>query len=111
MLPASRPFKLPSAIGWTVNLIGITWTVFTTVLFLFPPEALLTGSNMNYAVAALGVLALLASLDWIFDGRKNYHGPRLPSDEVLTGSDQKGDAVGLDEQNITLEMRENASSS
>jgi choline transport protein len=62
MLPSSRPFKLPSLVGWTANLvrcpprgfvhlltmkIGIAYVLVTTVLFLFPPELPVTGSNMS----------------------------------------------------------------
>jgi amino acid permease (GABA permease) len=72
MLPASRPFKLPSALGWVANVVGILWTVFTTVLFLFPPEAHVTPTNMNYAIAALTVLFVIALLHWVFDGRKHF---------------------------------------
>ncbi|KAL6898435.1 amino acid/polyamine transporter I [Trichoderma evansii] len=79
MLPDSRPFKMHNTLGWIANIIGIVWTIITTVLFLFPPEPQVTPSNMNYAVAALGILFLIATFQWIFDGRKNYKGPQLPS--------------------------------
>ncbi|RAL58597.1 hypothetical protein DID88_003957 [Monilinia fructigena] len=39
--------------GWTCNLIGIAYVMVTTVLFLFPPELPVTGSNMNYCVSSL----------------------------------------------------------
>lgn len=32
------------------------FTIFTTVFFLFPPELPVTGENMNYAVAVLGII-------------------------------------------------------
>jgi choline transport protein len=65
MLPDSRPFKLPPLLGWTANLvsclyyfqrdimlignlkIGIGYVIITTVLFLFPPDLPVTGSNMS----------------------------------------------------------------
>ena len=34
-------------IGWVANLIGIAYTIVTTVLFLFPPELPVTSSNMS----------------------------------------------------------------
>ena len=60
MLPEDRAFKLPGAIGWVLNLVGIAWTILTTVLFVFPPETPVTSNNMNYAVAAFGVILLIA---------------------------------------------------
>jgi choline transport protein len=46
MLPP-RAFALPSAVGWFANLLGLTYTIITTVLFLFPPELPVTTSNMS----------------------------------------------------------------
>jgi hypothetical protein len=47
MLPKSRLFKLNNFVGWTVNLIGIAWTVLITVLFLFQPETPLGGPLLH----------------------------------------------------------------
>ena len=60
MLPEDRAFKLPGVIGWILNLVGIAWTILTTVLFVFPPETPVTSNNMNYAIAAFGVILLIA---------------------------------------------------
>lgn len=46
MLPP-RPFVLPGVLGWIANLIGISYVIVTTVLFLFPPDLPVTGSNMS----------------------------------------------------------------
>lgn len=46
MLP-SRPFVLPGILGWLANGIGISYVIVTTVLFLFPPDLPVTGSNMS----------------------------------------------------------------
>ncbi|KAI1490938.1 amino acid/polyamine transporter I [Biscogniauxia mediterranea] len=75
MLPDSRDFKLPGAVGWIMNLVGIAWTILTTVLFVFPPELPVTSENMNYCVVAFGVILLISGVTWIFDGRKHYKGP------------------------------------
>ncbi|CAK7206124.1 hypothetical protein SEUCBS139899_008908 [Sporothrix eucalyptigena] len=77
MLPESRPFKLNNFFGWTVNIVGIAWTLLTTVLFLFPPEMPVTPTNMNYCIVAFGVILIITVLQWIFDGRKNYTGPQV----------------------------------
>jgi len=65
--------------------VGIAWTILTTVLFVFPPETPVTSENMNYAVAAFGVILLISGMTWIIDGRKNYRGPRLDVEGLVAG--------------------------
>jgi hypothetical protein len=67
-------------------LVGIAWTVLTTVLFVFPPELPVTPDNMNYCIVAFGVILLIAGGTWVFDGRKNYKGPRIDVDGMLNGA-------------------------
>ncbi|CAJ2504659.1 Uu.00g120530.m01.CDS01 [Anthostomella pinea] len=82
MLPPTRSFKLPEPVGWVMNLVGIAWAILTTVLFVFPPELPVTPDNMNYCIAAFGVILFIAGMTWIFDGRKHYTGPHV---ELLNG--------------------------
>ncbi|KAJ9656043.1 hypothetical protein H2198_005203 [Neophaeococcomyces mojaviensis] len=72
-----RAFALPEWLGWTVNIIGLVYTILTTVLFLFPPFLPVTGSTMNYCVVAFGIILLISVIQWFTDGRKNYEGPRV----------------------------------
>lgn len=46
MLP-QRPFALPNAVGWAANIIGLAYTILTTVLFIFPPLLPVTPTNMS----------------------------------------------------------------
>ncbi|KAK0718515.1 amino acid/polyamine transporter I [Lasiosphaeria miniovina] len=85
MLPPTRAFKLPEWLGWTCNLVGIAWTVLTTVLFVFPPELPVTPDNMNYCIVAFGVILLISGTTWLVDGRKNYKEPRLDVQGMLNG--------------------------
>lgn len=85
MLPENRPFKLGPVMGWTMNLIGIAWTVLTTVLFVFPPVEQVTGDNMNYCIVAFGIILLIATGQWVFDGRKNYTGPNIDTEALIQG--------------------------
>lgn len=41
---------------------------------------------MNYAIAAFGVILLIAGGTWIFDGRKNYHGPQVNVESLMQGT-------------------------
>ncbi|RHZ65337.1 GABA permease GabA [Aspergillus thermomutatus] len=83
MLP-ERPFVLPNLVGWIANAISLAYIAVTTVLFLFPPELPVSGSNMNYCVAAFGIIIVISTIQWFVDGRKNFTGPRTDMD-ILTG--------------------------
>lgn len=77
--PASFPaptMLLPHWLGTTVNVIAVTFTSFTTVFFLFPPEVPATAANMNYAVAVFGLIFLVAAVTWFAKARHVYTGPR-----------------------------------
>lgn len=93
MLPPNRAFKLSGAVGWTMNLVGIAWTILTTVLFVFPPEIPVTSENMNYCIVAFGVILLIAVVTWIFDGRKNYKGPLVVFEGLEKGPVEGVEAV------------------
>jgi len=85
MLPANRSFVLPEAFAWTANLIGIAYVILTTVLFVFPPDLPVTGSNMNYCIVAFAIVFIVSMIQWIIDGRKNFTGPQIELDhQVLT---------------------------
>lgn len=75
MLPSSRLFKLPEWFAWIANLLGVSYVILTTVLFVFPPDLPVTGSNMNYCIVAFAIVFIISALTWVFDGRKNYQGP------------------------------------
>lgn len=76
MLPP-RPFVLPNLVGWIANIVSLCYISLTTVLFLFPPDRPVTGSNMNYSVVVLAIVVLISAAQWIFDGHKNFTGPRV----------------------------------
>lgn len=76
-----RAFALPNWLGWTANIIGLVYTIVTTVLFLFPPAIPVSGSTMNYCVVAFAIILIVSTIQWIVDGRKNFEGPRITIDE------------------------------
>jgi hypothetical protein len=57
---------------------------------MFPPEAQVTGSNMNYCVAAFAIVLVISVIQWFVDGRKNYTGPQLDLDAL-----KQGEVVGM----------------
>lgn len=62
--------------GWIINLWAVLFSLFTSVFFLFPPELPTSGSTANYAAAVVAFVVLLAVVSWVFDGRKQYEGPK-----------------------------------
>ncbi|GAA5848890.1 hypothetical protein JCM8547_006381 [Rhodosporidiobolus lusitaniae] len=77
--PESFPnptFTLGPILGPLANIVALAFTALTTVFFVFPPELPVSGSSMNYAVAVFGIVMLLATGTWIFQGRKEFTGPR-----------------------------------
>ncbi|KAH8426699.1 GABA permease GabA [Aspergillus melleus] len=88
-----RHFVLPNVVGWIANMISLAYISLTTVLFLFPPELPVTGSNMNYCVAAFGIILIISTFQWFIDGRKNFTGPRADVD-VIAGEVAGGEFYG-----------------
>lgn len=79
LTPPSFPsptMLMPPLLGKTCNVIGLVFTVITTILFCFPPVLPVTASNMNYAVVVFGIIFIVASCTWAFGARKTYVGPR-----------------------------------
>ncbi|PWY86820.1 amino acid permease [Aspergillus heteromorphus CBS 117.55] len=72
-----RRWKVPNAIGWVIDIISLSYIALTTVLFLFPPDRPVTGSNMNYCIVAFAIIVVISAVQWIVDGRKNFTGPRI----------------------------------
>lgn len=78
-----RSWTLSPLLGWTMNLVGLGYTILTTVLFLFPPELPVDASSMNYCVVALGIWLSIAGIQWLVDGRKNFEGPQVEIGEEV----------------------------
>lgn len=99
-LPRDRSFRLPSAVGWSSNIITVCFAVLILIFYDFPIVMPVTGSNMSehfsslckrlkrllisfyvvdYTSAVLGVMAIFAGINWAIYARKKYDGPRLCS--------------------------------
>ncbi|KAL4919628.1 amino acid/polyamine transporter I [Aspergillus aurantiobrunneus] len=72
-----RKWNIPRAFGWIADIVSLSYIMLTTVLFVFPPSRTVTGSSMNYCVAAFAVIIMISVFQWIVDGRKNFTGPRV----------------------------------
>ncbi|KAK9447540.1 Hnm1p [Limtongia smithiae] len=58
--------------GWTCNILGSLYLVFSTIFFFFPTAMPVDGNNMNYCIAAFGITALFGIVSWFTTGRKHY---------------------------------------
>lgn len=76
-------FRIPTALGWIIDLFGLSYVIVTSVLFLFPPSVPATGSSMNYAIVPLTILFLLCIIQWFIKGRDDFEGPQVHSIGVL----------------------------
>jgi amino acid permease (GABA permease) len=88
MLPPTRAFKMPEPLAWFANLLGVAYVILTTVLFVFPPELPVTGSNMNYCIVAFAIVLIISVIQWFVDGRKNYTGPQVNLDDLVLTAEQ-----------------------
>ena len=65
------PFRL-GRWGPVLNWISIIYCVITTIFFLFPPSPNPSGADMNWAVAVLGVMLVIALAFWFITGKYSY---------------------------------------
>ncbi|KAF9889608.1 hypothetical protein FE257_007116 [Aspergillus nanangensis] len=76
-LPKDVSFRLGDVVGWSANAITVAFAIVVLIFYDFPTVMPVTGSNMNYTAAVLGVMAICAAGNWIFYARQRYQGPRL----------------------------------
>ena len=76
-LPRERSFRLPRLVGFVVNITTIGFAILVLIFYDFPTTMPVSGSNMNYTAAVLGVMAICGIVNWVMYARKKYYGPRL----------------------------------
>ncbi|KAF7718131.1 Amino acid transporter [Penicillium ucsense] len=75
-LPASRSFRL-GIFGWVANFVTVAFAILVLVFYDFPAVVPVTGGNMNYTSAVLGIMEVFILFNWLLYARKVYHGPRI----------------------------------
>lgn len=70
------PYKL-GRWGVPLNLIGASYLLVAAVLLNFPSAAPINSENMNYCVAAVGVVMSISLITWFAVGKKNFVMPTL----------------------------------
>ncbi|RKF58562.1 putative amino-acid permease C15C4.04c [Golovinomyces cichoracearum] len=76
--------------SWWINIWGLIWTFFVSVIFVLPTIRPVTALNMNFAIAFLALLLALAWIFWIVSGKKYYTGPVVEGieDEITISSEE-----------------------
>ncbi|KAL2013343.1 hypothetical protein VTN00DRAFT_868 [Thermoascus crustaceus] len=70
------PFYMGRTLGFVVNIIALIYIFVTVVFFCFPFVLPATAHNMNYTSVITVGLMTLVGLWWIFQGFRNYEGPK-----------------------------------
>ncbi|AWU73539.1 uncharacterized protein C5L36_0A01450 [Pichia kudriavzevii] len=87
-----------------VMLYGVTWTVFLSIVFIFPNYMPVNKENMNYTVVILGAVFIGAGGWYAIDAKKWFKGPlgNVDVDESAdTQSGSSGDKIdSVSEENI-----------
>jgi amino acid transporter len=63
-----------------VNAWACLWTLFVSIIFIFPDYRPVTSANMNYAIAYVALIAVASTSLWYAGGRKYYTGPLVEVD-------------------------------
>lgn len=60
--------------GYAINIASLLWSIVVLLFYIFPQYVPVAGAieNMNWAIAILGGVVLLAGAYWIFKGRHEY---------------------------------------
>ncbi|KAI8711345.1 hypothetical protein NCS52_01397400 [Fusarium sp. LHS14.1] len=77
ILTLSRPFKLPSAVGWVANVVTKISALLQLGFFVLPPSIPVTASRMNYWSVILAVVGVLSLINWMIYAKSHYQGPRV----------------------------------
>lgn len=70
-------------IGLLSNVVLLLWTVFTVIMYSFPPAQPVNAGNMNYVCVVYGILVLIIAIDWLLRGRRSYRGQALRREEAV----------------------------
>ncbi|KAH8889603.1 amino acid transporter [Thozetella sp. PMI_491] len=76
-LPANRPFKVPSAVGWACNIISVAYAIIAVIFFQFPYTTVVDLGTMNYTCLVFGSFIAASTASWFFIARKSYNPPAI----------------------------------
>lgn len=83
-------------LGWTANILCISWTLFVCVIFSLPNILPVTAQNMNYAAPITIGVILLSGVWYFLGGWRHYQGPQsglnVQPESVEAVEDEKKEA-------------------
>lgn len=82
----SGPFNL-GRFSKPVMAYACIWTLFVSIVFIFPNYMPVDKENMNYTIVILGFCFIFSGIWYAVDARKWYLGPRCNIDEEESGND------------------------
>ena len=78
-----RKFNL-GMLGYPINLFAVIFNIFTAVFFFFPSAVPVTsGTDMNWVVVVIAVIAIFSALSWVCQCRKSFQGPTTIHPEIV----------------------------
>ncbi|CAN6621916.1 GABA-specific permease [Trichomonascus vanleenenianus] len=69
-----------------VNAYAVLWTMFVSIVFVFPNYVPVTAENMNYTCVLLGFAFIGAGGWWVLGAHKFYQGPVNNVDDIDSAS-------------------------
>jgi choline transport protein len=74
IMPSRPAFDLGNKRGYALNWISILWSMIVVLFYVFPQFLPVVGAiaDMNWAIAILGGVVLLAAAAWIVTAKKSY---------------------------------------
>ncbi|GMM32640.1 Bio5 protein [Martiniozyma asiatica (nom. inval.)] len=101
------PFHL-GKLSKPIMFYACTWTVFVSIVFIFPNYMPVTKENMNYTIVIIGFVFIFAGGWYAIDAKNWYKGPVSTIDEVDEGSIEvrSGDAFtsGSSQEKVKAEV-------
>lgn len=76
-IPTHAPFRLGKW-GLPINLFALAFGLLVIIFLPFPSFLPLTWNTMNYAGPILGVVIILAAVDWFTTGKRRFVVPTSP---------------------------------
>ena len=74
------PWHLPGILGIINNVYACTYMIFVIFWSVWPPDAKVTASTMNYSVVVTGGVLILSAIWYFVRAKHIYKGPTI--DEV-----------------------------
>jgi len=76
------PFDL-KGLSRVVAFVATSWILAITVIFVLPTANPVTSQTLNYTVVAVGIIAVGATVAWLFWARKWFTGPAAEVAEAM----------------------------